>query len=83
MKMYMTTVELRASIFEHLNALLDDEDALIQLRDFLCELQRQKKTPCCYSTEEMKSQLRLRESDAVSGIGLSMEEVELKTNAWE
>ena len=68
----MTTVELRASIFEHLNALLDDEEALIQLGDFLCELQRQKKAPCCYSTEEMKSQLRLRESDAVSGIGLSL-----------
>ena len=48
----MTTVELRASIFEHLNALLDDEEALIKLRDFLCELQRQKKAPCCYSTDE-------------------------------
>lgn len=34
----MTTMELRARIFEKLNSLLDNEEAMLQLNDYLHEL---------------------------------------------
>ncbi len=34
----MTTMELRAGIFEKLNSLLDNEEAMLQLNDYLHEL---------------------------------------------
>lgn len=40
----MTTLELRAGVFQNLNALLDDEDAMKQINDFLNRLRKQKAT---------------------------------------
>ena len=34
----MTTMELRADIFENLNFLLDNEEAMTQLKKYLCQL---------------------------------------------
>ena len=40
----MTTMELRADIFENLNFLLDNEEAMTQLKKYLCQLRKSNGT---------------------------------------
>ena len=46
----MTTMELRADIFENLNFLLDNEEAMTQLKKYLCQLRNkvERDSPCKY-----------------------------------
>ena len=81
----MTSMQLRASVFEKLNALLDNEEAMRQLDCYLYHLnqemealarEQQERVPCQYTLEEVKQRLRSTEADAITGRGLSEEEVD-------
>ena len=51
----MTTMELRADIFENLNFLLDNEEAMTQLKKYLCQLRNkvERDSPCKYDVDEL------------------------------
>ncbi|MCD8184073.1 MAG: hypothetical protein LUE99_14480 [Bacteroides sp.] len=79
----MTTRELRASIFEDLNFLLDDEEAMCQLKNYLEELKKKTvKSPCAYTLDKVKQRLRNTEKDAIAGRGLTTEEVMAQSEEW-
>ena len=56
----MTTMELRADIFENLNFLLDNEEAMTQLKKYLCQLRNkvERDSPCKYDVGELTQRVR-------------------------
>lgn len=67
----MTTMQLRADIFENLNLLLDNEDAMIQLRKYLHILRKkvEQDIPCQYSIEELSQKSMAGSSRCSFGYG--------------
>lgn len=85
----MTTQELRARIFENLNCLLDNKEAMLELDSYLSSLKhRMEKNvsfpipPCLYSQAEVIQRLRSTEKDALAGKGFSTEEVLAASEEW-
>lgn len=80
--MIMTKAELRATLLNELNAFLDDDVmmqraiyALRALRNdtILCDILSEP--PCQYSVEDVKQRLRETETEALSGEGVSEDEM--------
>ena len=67
----MTTMELRADIFENLNFLLDNEEAMTQLKKYLCQLRNkvERDSPCKYDVGELTQRVRQGVQDARQGLG--------------
>ena len=78
----MTKAELRATLLNELNAFLDDDVmmqraiyALRALRNdaMLCDILSEP--PCQYSVEDVKQRIRATETEALSGNGVSEDEM--------
>ncbi|WP_308550043.1 hypothetical protein [uncultured Parabacteroides sp.] len=80
----MTTMQLRADIFENLNLLLDNEDAMIQLRKYLHILRKkvEQDIPCQYSIEELGQRAWQGVQDARLGMGQSNEDLMKEAETW-
>lgn len=80
----MTSMELRADIFENLNFLLDDENAMTQLRKYLCNLRKkvEQETPCQYTVEELTQRVRQGVQEARQGLGQSNEDLMKEAEIW-
>ena len=73
----MTTMELRADIFENLNFLLDNEEAMTQLKKYLCQLRNkvERDSPCKYDVDELTQRVRQGVQDARQGLGQSHDDL--------
>ena len=73
----MTTMELRADIFENLNFLLDNEEAMTQLKKYLCQLRNkvERDSPCKYDVGELTQRVRQGVQDARQGLGQSHDDL--------
>ena len=80
----MTTMQLRADIFENLNLLLDNEDAMIQLRKYLHILRKkvEQDIPCQQSIEELGQRAWQGVQDARLGLGQSNEDLMKEAETW-
>ena len=80
----MTTMQLRADIFENLNLLLDNEDAMIQLRKYLHILRKkvEQDIPCQYIIEELSQRAWQGVQDARLGMGQSNEDLMKEAETW-
>ena len=69
----MTTMQLRADVFENLNEWLDDEDALLEINAFLLNLKKRMKQVCGCANEDVvpytKTELNSRIDEAEAEIG--------------
>ena len=76
----MTTMELRADIFENLNFLLDNEEAMTQLKKYLCQLRNkvERDSPCKYDVDELTQGVQ----DARQGLGQSHDDLVKEAEAW-
>ena len=73
----MTTMELRADIFENLNFLLDNEEAMTQLRNKL-----ERDSPCKYDVGELTQRVRQGVQDARQGLGQSHDDLVKEAETW-
>lgn len=77
----MTKMELRAGIFEKLNSLLDDEESLQQLDNFLYKLKKKsvhaqkRNIPPPYTMEELNARIDRSEMEIDTGKTLTNENV--------
>ena len=80
----MTTMELRADIFENLNFLLDNEEAMTQLKKYLCQLRNkvERDSPCKYDVDDLTQRVRQGVQDARQGLGQSQAELVKEAEAW-
>ena len=76
----MTTMELRADIFENLNFLLDNEE----LKKYLCQLRNkvERDSPCKYDVDELTQRVRQGVQDARQGLGQSHDDLVKEAEAW-
>ncbi|MDD2954401.1 MAG: hypothetical protein PHC95_14825 [Parabacteroides sp.] len=78
----MTTMELRADIFENLNFLLDNEEAMTQLKKYLCQLRKNVERPCQYSVNELTQRVHQGVQDARQGLGQSHDDLVKEAEKW-
>ena len=80
----MTSIELRADIFENLNFLLDNESAMTQLGKYLYDLRKkvEQEAPCQYTVEELTRRVRQGVKEARQGIGQSNEDLMKEAETW-
>ena len=77
----MSTVELRADVFERLNALLDNDEALTQLSSYMQRLQKKLKSEKAeedlrpYTMEELNARIDEAEADDAADRLVPHEEV--------
>lgn len=84
----MTTVQRRAKIFEDLNAILDNESAMLRLRTFLTRLRKEAATASPaghiepYTLEELNTRLDEAEAADEADELISHEQVMQKAYAY-
>lgn len=80
----MTTMELRADIFENLNFLLDNEEAMTQLKKYLCQLRNkvERDSPYKYDVGELTQRVRQGVQDARQGLGQSHDDLVKEAETW-
>ena len=74
----MTTMELRADIFENLNFLLDNEEAMTQLKKYLCQLRNKVER----DVGELTQRVRQGVQDARQGLGQSHDDLVKEAETW-
>lgn len=87
----MTTMELRTSVLKDIASLLDNDSAMLQLQKFVRQLKRETRAkkeklavaPCIYTVEEVKERLNRTEADALSGKGITTQEVMKRIEKWK
>lgn len=83
----MTTMELRASVFNDINALLENEDAMRKLSKYLRRLRNEISTsgqelPCAYTIQELTERIKRGTLEARQGAGQTTEELMDEAESW-